>query len=47
MLTGELIAESTILIDAIFGSGLARPAEGIYAKVIEYLNRTKKIRIAD
>ena len=27
-----------IVIDAIFGSGLSRPAEGVYAKIIEYIN---------
>jgi hypothetical protein len=42
----ELFADRTIMIDAIFGSGLTRPAEGIYAKVIDYLNRLKGIKLA-
>lgn len=35
-----------ILIDAIFGSGLSRPPEGIYAQAIRCINRTKAIRVA-
>lgn len=42
----ELFADRTILIDAIFGSGLNRPIEGIYSKVIECLNNADKIKIA-
>lgn len=42
----ELFADRAILIDAIFGSGLSRPVEGIYAKVIDCLNKANKIKIA-
>ena len=42
----ELFAERTILIDAIFGSGLSRPVEGIYEEVIDRLNASKAIRIS-
>ncbi len=42
----ELFADRTILIDAIFGSGLNRPLEGVYAKVIDCLNRSQKVKIA-
>ncbi len=35
-----------ILIDALFGSGLSRPAEGLYAKVIDQLNGATALRIA-
>jgi hydroxyethylthiazole kinase-like uncharacterized protein yjeF len=35
-----------ILIDAIFGSGLSRPPEGIHARVIELMNRADAKRIA-
>lgn len=35
-----------ILIDAIFGSGLSRPVEGIYAQTISCINNTDSIRIA-
>lgn len=42
----ELFADRTILIDAIFGSGLSRPVEGIYEEVIDCLNSSKAIKIA-
>jgi ADP-dependent NAD(P)H-hydrate dehydratase / NAD(P)H-hydrate epimerase len=35
-----------ILIDAVFGSGLSRPVEGIYAQVIPCINDTNAIKIA-
>lgn len=35
-----------VLIDAIFGSGLTRPAEGVYAHVIEVINKTEATRVA-
>jgi len=41
-----LFADQDILIDAIFGSGLSRPPEGIYAQAIRCINRTNAIRIA-
>ena len=31
---------SNIAIDAIFGSGLTRPAEGVYAQVIDFINNS-------
>jgi ADP-dependent NAD(P)H-hydrate dehydratase / NAD(P)H-hydrate epimerase len=41
----ELFAGNDVLIDALFGSGLSRPAEGIYAQVINWINETKTIRV--
>ncbi len=41
-----LFTECTVLIDAVLGSGLSRPAEGIYAQVISCINQTEAIRIA-
>jgi len=35
-----------VLIDAVFGSGLSRPTEGIFAQVISCINQTDAIRIA-
>jgi len=32
------IEEDDIIIDAIFGSGLARPVKGVYAEVIDFIN---------
>jgi ADP-dependent NAD(P)H-hydrate dehydratase / NAD(P)H-hydrate epimerase len=42
----ELFADRTILIDAIFGSGLSRPVEGIHEEVIDCLNSSKAIKIS-
>jgi NAD(P)H-hydrate epimerase len=42
----ELFADRTILIDAIFGSGLSRPVEGIYEEVIDCLNSMNAIKIS-
>lgn len=42
----NLFSGQDILIDAIFGSGLSRPVEGIYAHTIESINQTEAIRIA-
>lgn len=41
-----LFAGCDILIDALFGSGLSRPAEGIYAQAIRCMNQAAAIRIA-
>ena len=41
-----LFTTCSILIDAIFGSGLSRPAEGIYAQAIHCINKAKAIRVA-
>lgn len=35
-----------VLIDAIFGSGLTRPVEGIFAQAIHFMNESDAIRIA-
>jgi ADP-dependent NAD(P)H-hydrate dehydratase / NAD(P)H-hydrate epimerase len=41
-----LFGDRHIVIDAIFGSGLSRSPEGIYAQVIRCINKTEAIRIA-
>ena len=35
-----------VLIDAIFGSGLSRPAAGIYAHVINLINQSSALRVS-
>lgn len=40
------INEGDIIIDAIFGSGLNRPPQGMTADLISYLNQNQAIRIA-
>jgi ADP-dependent NAD(P)H-hydrate dehydratase / NAD(P)H-hydrate epimerase len=42
----NLFSDRTILIDAIFGSGLSRPVEGIYSTVIDCLNHAKAIKLS-
>ncbi|MFN3841284.1 MAG: NAD(P)H-hydrate dehydratase [Cyclobacteriaceae bacterium] len=42
----DLFAGCDVLIDAIFGTGLSRPVDGIYQQVIEQINLTEGIRIA-
>jgi hydroxyethylthiazole kinase-like uncharacterized protein yjeF len=37
-LTGELLSRAGVVVDALFGAGLARPIEGDYATLIEFLN---------
>jgi NAD(P)H-hydrate epimerase len=41
-----LLDDAHVIIDAIFGSGLSRPVEGIYAKVIDYMNKLPGDKIA-
>ena len=46
--TGDPLALETcdILIDGIFGSGLSRPPEGVFAYAIDRMNDTDAIRVA-
>lgn len=41
-----LFAGCDVLIDALFGSGLSRPVEGVSAEVIGCMNHAKAIRVA-
>lgn len=40
------IYQSTLIVDAIFGTGLRKPASGLHAVVIEDINRSRAFRIA-
>jgi hydroxyethylthiazole kinase-like uncharacterized protein yjeF len=42
----DLCAHCTLIIDALFGSGLSRPLEGVYQRVVEKLNSLAAIKIA-
>jgi len=41
-----LFHDRDILIDAVFGSGLTRPPESIYAQVINCMNQSEALRVA-
>ena len=40
------IADDELIVDALFGSGLNRPVEGLAAELIGYLNQQKAVRVA-
>lgn len=42
----NLFHDRNLLIDALFGSGLSRPLEGLYAQAIHCMNKTQATRIA-
>lgn len=42
----QAISEATVIIDAIFGTGLEKPAEGKYARAIEIINQSRAFKIA-
>lgn len=42
----DVVTASTILIDAIFGSGLSRKVEGVYGEVIKQFNASNAVKIA-
>ena len=44
--TNHVFKENTILVDALFGSGLNRPIEGQVAHLIEFLNDLDQLKIS-
>jgi len=38
--------QATIVVDAIFGTGLEKPAAGFYAQAIEMINRSRAFKVA-
>lgn len=42
----RLLSKATVLVDAIFGTGLTSPARGLYAAVIQDINKSKAYKVA-
>jgi len=40
------LLHATLVIDAVFGTGLAKPAEGLYAAAIEDMNKCRGFKVA-
>ncbi|MGH9843963.1 MAG: NAD(P)H-hydrate dehydratase [Blastocatellia bacterium] len=41
--TGQTLVHNNVIVDALFGTGLTRPAEGLYAKAIEIINYRRAV----
>ena len=42
----KILSKATLLVDAIFGTGLTSPARGLYAKVIQDINECGAFKVA-
>ena len=42
----KAIKEASVIVDAIFGTGLTKPAEGLYARAIEDINKLDAFKLA-
>jgi NAD(P)H-hydrate epimerase len=40
------LAHASVIVDAVFGTGLQKPAEGLYARAIEDMNKARGFRLA-
>jgi len=40
------ISQASVIVDSIFGTGLLKPLEGLYAKVVQDINQSKAYKIA-
>ena len=42
----DIFSDCDVLVDALFGAGLSRPATGIYAQAIDVMNAAHAVRVA-
>ena len=42
----RLLKEASVIVDAIFGTGLTKPAGGLYARAIEDINKSAAFKVA-
>jgi len=42
----KILSRATVLVDALFGTGLSSPARGLYATVIQDINKSKSFKVA-
>ena len=42
----KCLKDASVIIDAIFGTGLTKPAKGLYARAIEDINRSAAFKVA-
>jgi hydroxyethylthiazole kinase-like uncharacterized protein yjeF len=42
----RILSKATVLVDGIFGTGLTKPAGGLYAAVIEDINKSEAFKVA-
>jgi NAD(P)H-hydrate epimerase len=42
----EIANKDTILVDALFGSGISKPLEGKYRELVEFINSTQCIKVS-
>jgi len=45
-LRNELFTENTVIVDALLGSGLERILDGVYRKVVDFLNSQSALRVS-
>ncbi len=44
LIYGDLTKGYDVLVDALLGTGLSRPVEGLYKEVVDFFNRYRKVR---